>query len=272
VKLGGSLQRRRGAGGGSPARGRDPVAKEHSLSYQPWMLAGRTAALGAVGLLIGYLVATRVLFPPPPPPGDLVSVPELQGLTVERAHEKLTDAGLRLGDVEALRHPSLDSGVVVGQGPLGGQLVKPGSDVRVTVSLGALRQGVPDVSRLALDRAVRVLETIGFRVAVDSTDSDLPLGAVVAVDPPVGTVLPVPSEIELSVSRGPARVPMPYLLGLTQEAATDSLAAVGLSVQAVDTVFRFGRDQGLVVDQLPPPDSLIARGSGVHLSVGRKGG
>ena len=271
MKLGGSLKRRRGSGGGSSPKKRDENA-EHALSHEPWKLAGRTAALGAVGLLFGYVVATQILFRKPAPPKDLVSVPDLQGLTVEKAHQRLTDEGLVLGDVEALRHPSLDSGVVVGQGPLGGQLVKPGATVRVTISLGPQRQPVPDVSRLALDRAINLLQTTGFRVTVDSADSELPMGSVIAVTPDVGTVLPVPSDVKLSVSRGPAMVPMPYLLGLTQEAATDSLKVVGLSVQAVDTVFRFGRDQGLVVDQLPPADSLIARGSGVHLSVGRKGG
>jgi hypothetical protein len=40
----------------------------------------------------------------------------------------------------------------------------------------------------------------------------------------------------------------------------------------VDTVFRFGRDQGIVVEQDPPADSLVQRGAGVRLSVGRAGG
>lgn len=273
MKLGGSIQRRRGGSGSasSPTR-RAPSRSGRGLPSGAARFAAEVVGLGALGLLVGFAVATRALFPPPPPPGDLVEVPDLTGTPVERARARLTDAGLSLGEVDGLRHPSLDSGVVVGQGPLGGQLIRPGGTVRVTVSLGPLRQAVPDVSRLVLDRAVRMLEATGFRVVVDSTDSDLPIGAVVTVAPDVGSVLPVPGEVRLTVSRGPALVAMPFLLGMPQQTATDSLGVLGLGVEAVDTVFRFGRDQGLVVEQIPAADSLLPRGSKVHLSVGRKGG
>jgi serine/threonine-protein kinase len=154
---------------------------------------------------------------------------------------------------------------------LGGQLAAPDAPVRLTVSLGPLRQPVPDVSRLLGERAIRVLEATGFRVSVDSTDSELPLGTVIGVDPVPGTVLAIPGDVRVALSRGPALVAMPYLLGVAEEAAIDSLRVLGLGA-AVDTVFRFGRDQGLVVEQLPPADSLLQRGSQVRLSVGRRGG
>lgn len=275
MKLGGSMQRRRGGPGSasSPSRRRASRAGgKRGTPSDPLRFAAKVMGLGALGLLGGFAIATRVLFPPPPPPGDLVQVPELNGMPVERAHARLTDAGLTLGEVDALRHPSLDSGTVVGQGPLGGQLIRPGGTVRVTVSLGPQRQAVPDVSRLVLDRAVRMLEATGFRVVVDSTDSDLPIGAVATVAPEVGSVLAVPGEVRLTVSRGPALVAMPFLLGMPEQTATDSLGVLGLGVEAVDTVFRFGRDQGLVVEQIPAADSLLPRGSKVHLAVGRKGG
>jgi len=67
-------------------------------------------------------------------------------------------------------------------------------------------------------------------------------------------------------------VPMPYLIGIPQQEAIDSLAGLGLRLLAVDTVFRFGRDQGLVVEQDPPADSLLAPRTMVQLSVGRRGG
>lgn len=234
--------------------------------------AGRLALLAVLAFGVGYVVATRVIFPPPPPPGDMVEVPDLQGLGLDRARVRLADAGLELGTVEGLRHPGLDSGLVVGQGPLGGQLASPGAPVRLTVSLGPQRQSVPDVAHLLGDRALRVLEAAGFVVAVDSADSDEPAGVVLTIDPAPGTVLSVPADVRVTLSKGPAMFPMPYLLGVAQEDAVDSLAALGLSVTAVDTVFRFGRDQGLVVEQSPLADSLVQRGSGVRLSVGRKGG
>jgi serine/threonine-protein kinase len=109
-------------------------------------------------------------------------------------------------------------------------------------------------------------------VGVDTAEAELPAGTVMTTEPPPGTVLAVPGDVRITLARGPALVAMPYLLGVAQEIAMDSLANLGLGVAAVDTVFRFGRDQGLVVEQSPPADSLLPRGSQVRLSVGRRGG
>ena len=140
------------------------------------------------------------------------------------------------------------------------------------ISLGPLQQAVPDVARLRGDRALRVLEASGFEVGVDSVEAEEPAGTVVAIQPEVGTVLRVPGAVRLTVSKGPPLVPMPYLLGIPGDRARDSLQTLGLGVAQMDTVFRFGRDQGIVVEQDPPADSLVRRGAGVRLSVGRQGG
>jgi beta-lactam-binding protein with PASTA domain len=275
VKLGGSMKRRRGARGSAsaPVRRDKPRPDEaKALRADALRVAGRTVVLGLVGLGMGFLIATQLLFPAPPPPENLVEVPELQGLTVDRARARLADAGLEVGEIEGLRHPELDSGMVVGQGPLGGQLAAPGAPIRMTVSLGPHRQAVPDVSQLLGERAIRVLEATGFRVSVDTAEAELPAGTVMTTDPPPGTVLAVPGDVRITLSRGPALVAMPYLLGVAQEIAVDSLANLGIGVAAIDTVFRFGRDQGLVVEQSPRADSLLPRGSQVRLTVGRRGG
>ena len=274
MKLGGSISRRRGAAGSASSptpRGKRKPRDAGTLPSDALRVAGITIALGLIGLGVGYLVATQLLFPAPPPPSDLVEVPDLQGLELARARVRLVDAGLEVGEIEGLRHPDLDSGIVVGQGMLGGQLAAPRAPIRLTVSLGPLRQAVPDLNKLLADRAIRVLEASGFRVAVDSVDSDLPRGTILEVQPPPGTVLAVPGDVRVSLSRGPAVVAMPNLLGIEQQIAVDSLQVLGLRA-AIDTVFRFGRDQGLVVEQAPAADSLVERGAQVRISVGRPGG
>ena len=272
MKLGDALQARRTRAVGRAARrraGEDgaPERRPAGLRFAGWLFG-----LTVGGLVIGYAVATRVMFPTPPPPTDLVEVPSLQGLALESARERVLDAGLDLGDAEGLRHPAVDSGLVVGQSPLPGQLARRGEPVRLMVSLGVLRQPVPDVAQLRADRAFRVLEASGFAVSVDSIEGEQPIGTVVGIEPEVGTILAVPSTVKLTLSKGPPMVPMPYLLGIPQQQAIDSLRVLGLAVARVDTIFRFGRDQGIVVEQDPPADSLVRRGAGVRLSVGREGG
>jgi serine/threonine-protein kinase len=225
-----------------------------------------------VGFLGGWAVATRVLFPAPPPPGDLVEVPDVRGRSEEQAGGLLEGAGLALVGIEVLRHPEVDSGRVVGQAPLAGQLARPGTAVRITVSLGPERRPVPEVQRLRAGGALAVLEATGFTVDVDSVESGAPRGSVVEIDPAPGTEVALPGEIRIVVSLGPPTVEMPTVLGMTEAAARDTLAALGLVVGTVEEVFRFGRDQGLVVEQAPPAGSQVERGWAVSLSVGRRSG
>jgi beta-lactam-binding protein with PASTA domain len=64
---------------------------------------------------------------------------------------------------------------------------------------------------------------------------------------------------------------MPLVLGLEEEAAIMLLDSLGLVVADVEEVFRFGRDQGLVVEQEPASDMELQRGTEVRLKVGRRG-
>jgi serine/threonine-protein kinase len=223
------------------------------------------------GWLIGYVLATRVLFPAPPPPGDLFEVPDLRGLGLASAGERLAGAGLALGSIDSLQHPSVAMGLVLGQSPLPGQVSRPSSPVRVTVSTGPQRRSVPDVLRLHEERARIVLETSGFLVHVDRSGSEEPRGRVIGVSPPPDSVVALPAQVVLLVSTGPPVVSMPLVLGLEQAEAESVLDSLGLVLSGVEEVFRFGRDQGIVVEQEPAADTELRRGSAVRLKVGRPG-
>ncbi len=275
MKLGGSLKRTRTRGGGRrrSAEGREGDGAGWYARLDGWArVALQAVGLALVGWIAGWLIATQLLFPAPPPPHDLVAVPDVRDLGLATARERLRGAGLDLGVVDSLRHPSVERGLILGQSPLPGQLAEPGSGVRVTRSLGPQLRAVPDVRHVDADRARIVLETSGFVVAVDSVDSEIPRGRVVETTPEPERTVALPAEIRLQVSRGPPLVPMPLVLGLSEADAVAVLDSLGLTVGEVSEVFRFGRDQGIVVEQEPPADSLLERGATIRLSVGRRGG
>ncbi len=276
MKLGGSLKRtRRRAGTGRREAGDEGEGGGGSwyARLDGWArLTLQVVGLALFGWLAGWLIATQVVFPAPPPHNDLVAVPDVRGLGLATARERLRGAGLDLGVVDSLRHPSVERGLVLGQSPLPGQLAEPGDGVRVTRSLGPQLRGVPDVRHVDADRARIVLETSGFVVAVDTVDAEIPRGRVVETTPGPDQTVALPAEIHLKVSRGPPLVPMPLVLGLSEVDAVAVLDSLGLTVGEVEEVFRFGRDQGIVVEQEPPADSLLERGAAVRLSVGRRGG
>jgi len=233
---------------------------------------GFFAALAIVGFLGGYLITTRLVYPPPPPPGDLHPVPNLAGAFPEEVLDTLAALGLTLGAVDSLNHPTVPEGRIVGQSPLPGQLSLVGDSVWIALSVGPEQRPVPDVLRLNGDWARTVLETSGFLVTVDSVESDSPRGAVVGMDPEPGTEATIPMEVSLAVSTGPPEFEMPLLLGLPEERALSLLDSLGLEVESVETRFRFGRDQGMVVEQEPPAETMVLEGSSVRLVVGRRGG
>jgi serine/threonine-protein kinase len=244
---------------------------------RPWPeLRGRNLLLGFVGLglfgwFLGYVVATQIVLPAPPPPGDMYEVPDLGGLGVASATERLTGAGLALGEVDSLQYPSVARGLVLGQSPLPGQLLSPGTAVGVTVSSGPQTRSVPDVRRLDEEPARVLLETSGFIVSVITDESEEPRGRVVDVTPSPGQVVDLPANVTLRVSVGPPVVAMPLVLGMELMEAEAVLDSLGLVVDGVEEVFRFGRDQGIVVEQDPAADTELRRGSGVRLKVGRRG-
>jgi len=221
---------------------------------------------------IGYTIATRVLFPLPPPAGDLTEVPDVRGLDGTEARRVLEAVGLNVVVADSFRHPAAVKGKVMGQCPLGGQLAVAGDTVRLTASLGPVRRPVPDVVRLSINSARNVLEASGFTVAVDSLEDDLPAGQVVEILPEAGTEVDLPMEVRIAMSTGPPLVAMPFLLGIEQATAEAMLDSLDLVVSEIITRFRFGRDQGRVVAQDPPADSLVLPGSQVSLVVGRRSG
>ena len=270
MRLGSSIRRRRFR---SDGRFEWPK-KSWWAGDGPFRLSrGAVSLLGGVmvfGFGFSYLVTTRLLFPMPPRPGDLFEVPDVRGLERSAALDMIERAGVQAAVTDSFRHPTALSGEVLGQTPLAGQLSTATNTVALTVSLGPVRRPVPDVVRLGLNSARTVLEASGFTVVVDTLEAQLPPGLIVEVLPEAGTEVDLPMEVRIAVSTGPPLVPMPLLLGIEQESAEVLLDSHGFELMEVEDCFRFGRDQGRVVGQFPPPDSLVRPGSGVRLFVGSR--
>ncbi|MEQ8330961.1 MAG: PASTA domain-containing protein [Longimicrobiales bacterium] len=269
MRLGGSLKRSRK--GKPKAGGRRSGSGRKGGSGGGWPIPVLVLALAVVGWFGGYLVATQIVFPAPPPPQNVVDVPDVRGLGLTGARERIEGAGLMVGAVDSLRHPTASEFSVMGQSPLPGQLALPGAPVRITLSLGPQQRTVPDVAGLDARRARIILETTGFVVRADSIESELPRGRVVDLSPSVDSLVAIPSEVHLVVSTGPPVILMPLVLGLEEDHALAVLDSLGLVVGELTEVFRFGRDQGIVVEQEPAADTELQRGAAVRLSVGRRG-
>ncbi len=259
--------RRRGRRRSSRALGASALTALQGVAGRSW---ARIGILSLVGLFLGYVVATRVVFPAPPTPTDLVPVPDLGGQTLPEVEQNLADIGLVIGAVDSVKHPSFAEGGVFGQSPLPGQWARAGATVRLTVSSGRQAIRVPDLEGDPGDQAQSLLRAAGFRVEIDSVESSQSRGDVVSMTPAAGEQVEIPATVRLEISLGPPMVEIPRLVGLSEEDATAQLQELGLVVSEVEVRFRFGLDQGKVIEQEPGPGREVEEGSGVKLVVGRR--
>jgi beta-lactam-binding protein with PASTA domain len=193
-----SRQPRRPRRGGARRR---PPGDRDGLSWARWLLGGLGVAIAS--FFIGWLLAVRVLFPAPPVTTDGVAAPSLVGTTLAEASRRLALEGLVLGDHTEIPHPVEAQGVVTAQSPLPGQQLRPGAAVDVAISAGRPRALVPNLVGLDGERAVELLERLGFRAERRVEDALDPEGRVIRLEPAPGTERELPSLVTVVVSTGP---------------------------------------------------------------------
>ena len=173
--------------------------------------AGRTLArdLGLLLLIfvVGFAIAFIWLAPGPLLESDH-STPDVVGMPGDQAEKLLSQAGFKTKRAESRQHPTYDEGKVIWQDPAAGTVLPEGTPVTLTVSDGIAPYAVPDVSRLPLELAAKVIEASGFRMSkVDTVRSSGPAGVVVEVRPAIGSVQPAGTSIQLVISSGKPALP-----------------------------------------------------------------
>ena len=137
--------------------------------------------------------------------------------------------------------------------------------------LVAKEQKVALVIGLPQAEAEKAILEQGFRVKfreAREADPTLPAGHVVWQDPPAALELPSGSMIELTLSDGPAQVPVPDVMYFDLEEARRVMTAAGLAVGGIDSV-PADTDRGVVVSTRPPEGTLRPPGSRVDMVVSR---
>ncbi|MDH3223035.1 MAG: PASTA domain-containing protein [Gemmatimonadota bacterium] len=263
------------AGGGLfKSRRRSRSSAGGSLTWQS-VLANPVAKgvlAGFGGLLLGYIVATVVLFPAAAQQSGLLVTPNFLGQDLTSATTDAEELGLEVGPVDTIRHPRAASGTVLGQNPLPGQFVAAAGLVKLTVSAGPVSLPVPPVVGRQLTQATDLLDAAGFTFEVDTIESESPAGSVVESDPAPGERVSLPQMVHLQVSLGPPLVTLPRVIGMDELAAVQLLDSLGIEVSEIEERFRFGLDQGKIIEQEPAAGVTVEHGSAVRLVVGRRGG
>ncbi|MEO5633477.1 MAG: protein kinase [Gaiella sp.] len=206
---------------------------------------------------------------------SVVDVPRVTGMTVgearvataEAAHVEVADAPLAVGG--RVYSESITEGRIVTQKPTAETQVERRSfDLVVRVSRGTAYAEVPDVEGAERQAATAALRAIGFAVSVRAEESwEIPEGRVISSDVAAGDEAERPGPIELRVSSGPPRAPVPDVRGVDVDEATARLD--GSFETEVVTEGSTTTEAGTVLRQSPAPGTRTVLGSTVTLTVAR---
>jgi eukaryotic-like serine/threonine-protein kinase len=227
-----------------------------------WYLLSALAILIIFGL-VAWLLFNNLLSTNSAPK---VLVPTVVGKDVGAAKKLLQNHHL-VADVHKQRS-NKPVGLVLAQDPPAGNRLERRSHVTLTVSGGPGQTQVPDVSGQKIAEAERTLKEHHLKLGTQTPQpSDVvPKGSIISQKPPLGSTVARGSSVSVVVSSGTETVPVPSVIGLSQDDAIKTLHAAGFHVSvnelASDTV-----DQGKVISQDPAGGSDEKKGSTVTILV-----
>ncbi|GHA83211.1 Stk1 family PASTA domain-containing Ser/Thr kinase [Streptomyces termitum] len=196
---------------------------------------------------------------------EIVKVPNLKNKPLAEARRVLTEQGLAPGVVTSAFSDSVPQGAVIGSDPEPGTERAPDSAVALVVSKGS-PVDVPDVTGETVADATAALQDAGLKVTVapERVYSPEDAGAVAAQSLPEGSRAAKGDAVTLTVSKGPRRVEVPDVVGMTTGEARQELEDAGFEVK-VQKSFPFLGDE--VTGQSVEGGESAPEGSVVTITV-----
>lgn len=207
------------------------------------------------------------------PEPQLVQVPQLIGKQYDQL-DPIPDLDIVQAQAYDENHPA---GEILDQEPKYGQMVKPGTKVVVTVSLGPVPQLVtmPSLVDNTREDAQKALDDLkmNLKLVFSEENSDtVEVGRVIRTDPAKGTELSEGQTIILWVSLGKKieSSAMPNVEGQTKEKAIEIIRGQNLDLQiSSDEVFDSQVDAGCVVRTEPAAGDTLTTGQEVKLFISK---
>ena len=192
-------------------------------------------------------------------------VPRVVGTPVVQARAAL--GGLfTLKMAPGVHSLTIPKGDVVQIRPSAGTSLRTGSTVTIVPSLGPPLVPVPNLLGKTVAEATPLLQQAHLSLATPTSKfSDQPVGQIISQ--PLNARAPWGSAIAVVVSKGPAPIPVPNVVGKTLDEATQQLKAAGFI--DVKTQQRFSVDvpRGSVIKQSPVATTPLQPSQTVTLSI-----
>ena len=202
--------------------------------------------------------------------GSFEVVPPVSSLTVDEATVIL--APLELG-VEVVEEFSEDipAGTVIRTDPASGENARKGSPVTLFVSKGQERYLIPsDLAGKDPNDATSALEALTLVISGTNEvfDEVIPVGKVVSTDPVGGTSVKRETPVTILVSKGPAPVEVPPIIGTLITDATTTLGPLGLTTETIREDFD-DSVAGTILSTDPIPGTTVPKGTVIKVVLSK---
>jgi beta-lactam-binding protein with PASTA domain/predicted Ser/Thr protein kinase len=231
-------------------------------SRKGWIVAAVLTLLVAGAGFAGWFLAIG--------PGKTVATPDVIGASVADATDVMQRAELTFvvsGEDYSEEYPR---DAVISTEPAAGSQIRVNGEVQAIISLGPERIDVPRLRGVTLDEATRTLTEANLVVGEQTTvfDTRIPEGQVVSTSPRAGAEVKAGGAVDVRISKGPAPVPVPDVVGVRAGAARTTLANADLEITVTER-FSPSVAEGRVIATKPRAGRVIAAGDTVELVVSK---
>ena len=203
-------------------------------------------------------------------PGSKVTVPSLVGGTLDDAANLLKPVGLTSDVATQEFSEDIDKGVIISTNPSGGDKVKAGGVVHLTLSKGPERYKVPTVAQLTVEAATKLLSSIPVATPIvqEVFNDKIPKGFVIDTEPTSGSQVKRGAGIKIIVSKGIEQIALINFVNKSGEEAINTLNDAGFKVTP-KYVFSEKVPLGAVVSQDPAVAKDYPKGSAVSINISK---
>ena len=199
---------------------------------------------------------------------DTVKVPDIVGMTEEKATKALKDKNLGIKVDSREDSEKYEEGTVSEQKTKVGTKVKKHSTVHVVVSSALIGKEiiVPDVSGMSEDEAQKKLTDEGFKPTSEfQYDDNVAEGNVISTTPAAHSKAAKDTQVKMIVSKGAQKKTVPDVRGKSEADARSEIQAAGLTVGSTSTQHDDSVAKGNVISQSVTPGKKVSAGTAVNL-------
>jgi beta-lactam-binding protein with PASTA domain len=206
--------------------------------------------------------------------GEMVTLPNLVGKTLEEANSELTRRKLSLVQTEAQFDTHWERGRIISQDPSSGSKLKINKVVKVILSAGTEKVLVPWLIGRNFQNSSQILNEAGLRRGIISQvhTSEYAAGKIISQYPQATTEVGANSPISLLISQGEReeKYLMPDLIGKKAETVLARLKELDFRVEDIRYISYPGLEAGITIKQFPPQGYLIQKKYPITLEVSKQ--